>query len=197
MRVSIFHCICDSLFSAVINRNKIWIHEKNRGFHFQVKELFDNALRDRTRRWDLKTRLGVSDVPKAGFPSLEEVDIQTIHEAYQFLSKKFIDEVVLNTLTNKKANFLTIEDIKANNVRRNSCKAKIQFTENSAENSKSLSRSGSLKPQRVNLMRRGSTSIGSKTGSRRGSVNNDDSKLSVPKVTKMISYVPKLTNNSR
>ena len=170
---------------------------KNRGFHFQVKELFDNALRDRTRRWDLKTRLGVSDVPKAGFPSLEEVDIQTIHEAYQFLSKKFIDEVVLNTLTNKKANFLTIEDIKANNVRRNSCKAKIQFTENSAENSKSLSRSGSLKPQRVNLMRRGSTSIGSKTGSRRGSVNNDDSKLNVPKVTKMISYVPKLTNNSR
>ena len=52
---------------------------KIRGFHFQVKELFDNALRDRTRRWDLKTRLGVSDVPKAGFPSLEEVDIQTIH----------------------------------------------------------------------------------------------------------------------
>ena len=155
-----------------------------------MKELFDNALRDRTRRWDLKTRLGVSDVPKAGFPSLEEVDIQTIHEAYQFLSKKFIDEVVLNTLTNKKANFLTIEDIKANNVRRNSCKAKIQFTENSAENSKSLSRSGSLKPHRVNLMRRGSTSIGSKTGSRRGSVNDDDSKLSVPKVTKMISYVP-------
>ena len=44
----------------------------------------------------------------------------TIHEAYQYLSKKFVDEVALNTLANKYCyHTLTIEDIKSNNVRHN------------------------------------------------------------------------------
>ena len=129
----------------------------------------------------------------------DEVDIQTIHEAYQYLSKKFVDDVTLNTLTNKTAKNLTIENIKSNTIRRNSCKAKIHFAENSeivGETLKSNSTTLSSEKQAdlnykttSNIKReerRGSTSVGSRIGSRRGSnvsMTGNGNELAVPKIT--------------
>ena len=94
----------------------------------QLKELFDKAIRERTRRWDLKTRLGIEDISKSGFPTLNDVDIQSIHEAYQYLSKLFLEEITLAT-TLAKSLSLTIDDIRTNNNRRNTVH-KIQYLSN-------------------------------------------------------------------
>ena len=77
----------------------------------QVKELFDDALKERNEAWDLYGRLGIPDKPKLGFPTLEEVDMKTIHEAYQYLSHKFVDSVASNTAENKKG-YVSIDDLK-------------------------------------------------------------------------------------
>ena len=97
-------------------------------FFSQLKELFDKAIRERTRRWDLKTRLGIEDISKSGFPTLNDVDIQSIHEAYQYLSKLFLEEITLAT-TLAKSLSLTIDDIRTNNNRRNTVH-KIQYLSN-------------------------------------------------------------------
>ena len=81
------------------------------GHCMQVKELFDDALKERNEAWDLYGRLGIPDKPKLGFPTLEEVDMKTIHEAYQYLSHKFVDSVASNTAENKKG-YVSIDDLK-------------------------------------------------------------------------------------
>ena len=42
---------------------------------------------------------GEEDTPMLGFPTLDEVDIKTVHEAYQFLSAQYVDEVMKATST--------------------------------------------------------------------------------------------------
>ena len=134
----------------------------------QVKELFDDALKERNEAWDLYGRLGIPDKPKLGFPTLEEVDMKTIHEAYQYLSHKFVDSVASNTAENKKG-YVSIDDLKANNVRRNSSVGidkKLKANETMTTDGNRLStRRGSVQPRTSS--RRDSTVV----GARRGSVN--------------------------
>ena len=42
---------------------------------------------------------GEEDTPMLGFPTLDEIDIKTVHEAYQFLSAQYVDEVMKATST--------------------------------------------------------------------------------------------------
>ena len=50
-------------------------------FIFQLKEIFDKALKERMAKWT-----ALSKEQKL------EMDVKTIHEAYQFLVKKVVDE---------------------------------------------------------------------------------------------------------
>ena len=36
-------------------------------------------------------RLGIRDIPKLGFPTLDEIGIIVVHESYQFLSKTYVE----------------------------------------------------------------------------------------------------------
>ena len=91
--------------------------------------MLDNAILERTRRYDLLVRLGVSDPPKVGYMSLDEIDYKTVHEAFQLLNKKYLGEDIEDTKSY--STFLTIEEIRAKHAnRRNSCKAKIQLNTN-------------------------------------------------------------------
>ena len=56
--------------------------------------MLDNAILERTKRYDLLVRLGVSDPPKVGYLSLNEIDYKTVHEAYQYLCMRFVDDYV-------------------------------------------------------------------------------------------------------
>ena len=84
--------------------------------------MLDDAILERTRRYDLLFRLGVSDPPKVGYLSLDEIDYKTVHEAYQLLNKKYLGIDIEDIKSY--STFLTMEEIKAKHVkRRNSCKA--------------------------------------------------------------------------
>ena len=65
----------------------------------QVKELLDHALDERQEMWMAILHGGEEDTPMLGFPTLDEVDIKTVHEAYQFLSSQYVDEVMKATST--------------------------------------------------------------------------------------------------
>ena len=88
--------------------------------------MLDDAILERTRRYDLLFRLGVSDPPKVGYLSLDEIDYKTVHEAYQLLNKKYLGIDIEDIKSY--STFLTMEEIKAKHVkRRNSCKAGNQL----------------------------------------------------------------------
>ena len=42
---------------------------------------------------------GEEDTPMLGFPNLDEIDIKTVHEAYQFLSSQYVDDVMKSKST--------------------------------------------------------------------------------------------------
>ena len=42
-------------------------------FFLQVKDLLDDALKERSMVWDNKMRLGIDEEPALGFPSLDEI----------------------------------------------------------------------------------------------------------------------------
>ena len=44
--------------------------------------------------WDQKQRFGVPEPPELGFPTFEEMDMKTVHEAYQYLCMRFVDDYV-------------------------------------------------------------------------------------------------------
>ena len=62
-------------------------------------ELFETALNDRTKEWRIKVFYGHGQ----GGDSGDEIDLRTIHEAYQYLFLKFVDDVAKNTVSNKRA----------------------------------------------------------------------------------------------
>ena len=55
---------------------------------------------------------GAEEKKQIGFPTLDETDIQTIHEAYQFLMKKYVIGA-----KNKKPTFLSVEQIRKSQLR--------------------------------------------------------------------------------
>ena len=55
---------------------------------------------------------GAEEKKQIGFPTLDETDIQTIHEAYQFLMKKYVIGA-----KNKKTTFLSVEQIRKSQLR--------------------------------------------------------------------------------
>ena len=55
---------------------------------FQIIDLLKDRLRDRTRQWFLN-------------PHENKDNMKIIHEAYQYLSKQFVDDVAQNTVANK------------------------------------------------------------------------------------------------
>lgn len=63
-------------------------------FHFaQLMALFETALHDTTKEWRLH-RLGFL---RAGEGSVSDDHLLEIHEAYQYLFVKFVDDVAKNT----------------------------------------------------------------------------------------------------
>ena len=82
-------------------------------FFVQVKEIFENALNERMKQHACRG-LGINiENPNSGFPTLDELDMQTIHEAYQFLTKKFVTD----PKNKKSTSFLSIDQVKANQKR--------------------------------------------------------------------------------
>ena len=70
----------------------------------KIIELFEEALKERIKQWKLKqlTR----------FRDKDQVEMRTIHEAYQYLFKRFVDDAAKNTVENKRATLrLTIKEI--------------------------------------------------------------------------------------
>ena len=70
----------------------------------KIIELFEEALKERIKEWKLKqlTR----------FRDKDQVEMRTIHEAYQYLFKRFVDDAAKNTVENKRATLrLTIKEI--------------------------------------------------------------------------------------
>ena len=70
----------------------------------KIIELFEEALKERIKQWKLKqlTR----------FRDKDQVEMRTIHEAYQYLFKRFVDDAAKNTIENKRATLrLTIKEI--------------------------------------------------------------------------------------
>ena len=53
-------------------------------YHFilflQVKDLLDDALKERSMVWDNKMRLGIDEEPALGFPSLDEIGKKILME---------------------------------------------------------------------------------------------------------------------
>ena len=77
-------------------------------FFVQVKEIFENALNERMKQHACRG-LGINiENPNSGFPTLDELDMQTIHEAYQFLTKKFVTD----PKNKKSTSFLSIDQVK-------------------------------------------------------------------------------------
>ena len=64
-------------------------------------------------------RYNISDITNLGFPSLEEIGINAVHESYQFLSKNYVENVLQATKDSEGKK--DIEESK--NKRRNSYKA--------------------------------------------------------------------------
>ena len=63
-------------------------------FHFaQLMALFETALHDTTKEWRLH-RMGFL---RAGEGSVSDDHLLEIHEAYQYLFVKFVDDVAKNT----------------------------------------------------------------------------------------------------
>ena len=60
--------------------------------------------------WDEMNRLNIPESPKIGFPSFEEMDMLTVHEAYQYLCMRFVDELISapNTFSLLHKSFLKI-----------------------------------------------------------------------------------------
>ena len=56
----------------------------------QIKDLFDDALKERTNQWSLMKRYNISDITNLGFPSLDEIGINAVHDSYQFLTKSYV-----------------------------------------------------------------------------------------------------------
>ena len=54
----------------------------------------EDAYNDRMDVWEDITRFGKTEKPSLGFPSFNEIDMRTVHEAYQYLSMRFVDEYV-------------------------------------------------------------------------------------------------------
>ena len=127
--------------------------------------MLDNAILERTKRYDLLVRLGVSDPPKVGYLSLNEIDYKTVHEAYQYLNKKYLGVEIEDIKSY--STFLTIEDIRAKHTkRRNSCKAKIQLK---TEHSKPQPNTSSLTVQDNSNFSKRRNSCKAKLG-----IKNDD-----------------------
>ena len=126
----------------------------------QIKDLFDDALKERTKQWNLMKRYNISDITNLGFPSLDEIGINAVHESYQFLSKNYVENVLHAAKTsegkkdkeeeskNKRRNsFKTDKFLKPHELRRtNSCKNNILNSENERKANKSSRRNsgGSL-----------------------------------------------------
>ena len=107
---------------------------------------------------------GAEEKKEIGFPTLDETDIQTIHEAFQFLMKKYVIGA-----KNKKTTFLSIEQLHKNQLRIS------QGRENEIKYGE-----GGEKKRRGSIVdsRRGSVQkLGGGIDSRRGSVQ----KLTLPK----------------
>ena len=122
--------------------------------------MFDDALKERTKQWNLMKRYNISDITNLGFPSLDEIGINAVHESYQFLSKNYVENVLQAAKTsegkkdkeeeskNKRRNsYKTDKFLKPHELRRtNSCKNNILNSENERKANKSSRRNsgGSL-----------------------------------------------------
>ena len=49
---------------------------------------------ERMNVWDEMVRLGKPEVQVTGFPMFDEMDMKTVHEAYQYLCLRFVDELI-------------------------------------------------------------------------------------------------------
>ena len=56
--------------------------------------MLEDAYNDRMDVWEDITRFGKTEKPSLGFPTFNEIDMRTVHEAYQYLSMRFVDEYV-------------------------------------------------------------------------------------------------------
>ena len=83
----------------------------------KVKELLERSLKARTK--DLNERT-TEEMAEDFNIDLEIADLTTIHEAYQFLVKKYVE----NAEEYMNENFLTMEEIKANHEKRKKKKGK-------------------------------------------------------------------------
>ena len=77
----------------------------------QVQALLEKALMARVK--DYRER-SVEDMEEDFNPDFQVSDLQTIHEAFQYIVKKYVQK------EKKVANFLTAEQIRANHERRKS-----------------------------------------------------------------------------
>ena len=57
---------------------------------FKIIELLKDALQERTKLWS-----GLGD---------EDLDLLAVHEAYQYLSRTFVDDAAKNTVANQQGN---------------------------------------------------------------------------------------------
>ena len=74
---------------------------------FQVIEIFNNALNELTKKYTLNEPNEESDI-----------NLSLGHEAFQFLCKTFVGEVVKNTEANKKPPYFSTDKIKSENSKR-------------------------------------------------------------------------------
>ena len=106
---------------------------------------------------------GAEEKKEIGFPTLDETDIQTIHEAYQFLMKKYVIGA-----KNKKTTFLSVEQIRKSQLRISQGRAnEVKFGDGEKK------RRGSMVDSRRGSVQK----LGGGIDSRRGSVQ----KLTLPK----------------
>ena len=108
-------------------------------------------MKERTEAFDLWGRLGIPDTPNLGYPTLDDIDIKTIHEAFQFLNRRFVEEFIPQNKKHQASLSLTMDDIKANNVRRNETSGK-RVDEKLFSRKTSLQ--PKLQPRRKSLRRR-------------------------------------------
>ena len=107
-----------------------------------MKELLQNACKERTKTWDLMKRLGINDISVLGFPTLDETGIHGVHESYQFLCKTYIENE--GRSNDNEENSLLKVPKNSITKRRNSCKAKIQVHDNSEKEDGNTKRRNSL-----------------------------------------------------
>ena len=96
---------------------------QSKGKMSQIQKLLETALMARSDEKNEK----IYDEMKQDLNGFEDTNLSTVHEAFQFIYKKYVEDSSTN------ANFLTMEDIRRKNEERKKKRSKSQNTDKEVE----------------------------------------------------------------